>query len=91
MLRDRGDQLKYAIAHALYGAARIVRGLRTTLTVGQREDVAEAAVNELRKLPDDPWKLSDPLPKTWGVMSDLGASTPEDWCRPASLKPDGEE
>jgi hypothetical protein len=90
MLRDRGDQLKYAIANALSGAARIVRGLRTTLTVGQREDVAEAAVNELRALPNDPWKLSEPLPKSWGVMSDLGASTPEGWCRTKPSKPDGE-
>ena len=90
MLRDRGDQLKYAIANALSGAARIVRGLRTTLTVGQREDVAEAAVNELRALPNDPWKLSEPLPKSWGVMSDLGASTPEGWCRTQPSKSDGE-
>jgi hypothetical protein len=90
MLRDRGDQLKYAIAHALYGAARIVRGLRSTLTVGQREDVAEAAVRELRGLPGDPWRLAEPLPKDWGVMSDLGASTPEGWSRPADLKRDGE-
>lgn len=90
MLRDRGDELKYAIARALHGAARIVRGLRATLTVGEREDVAEAAVNELRNLPNDPWKLSEPLPKRWGVMSDLGAPTADDWCRPKPLKPDGE-
>ncbi|MGB8743272.1 MAG: hypothetical protein WCD52_24395 [Xanthobacteraceae bacterium] len=90
MLKDRGDQLKYALATALSGAARIVRGLRTTLTVGQREDVAEGAVTELRNLPGDPWKLSEPLPKSWGAMSDLGAATPDDWCRRAP-KPDGEK
>ena len=84
MLKDRGDQLKYALATALSGAARIVRGLRTTLTVEQREDVAEAAVTELRNL------LSEPLPKSWGAMSDLGAATPDDWCRRAP-KPDGEK
>jgi hypothetical protein len=87
MLGDRGDQLKYAIASALSGAARVVRGLRATLTVSQREDVAEAAVNELRTLPDDPWKLSEPLPKSWGVMSDLGASI----CEKAHLTNDGLE
>jgi hypothetical protein len=90
MLKDRGDQLKYAIANALPSAARVVRGLRATLTVSQREDVAEAAVNELRTLPDDPWKLGEPLPKSWGVMSDLGASTSHDWCRSEPSKPDGE-
>jgi len=90
MLRDRGDQLKYAIAHALYGAARIVRGLRTTLNNYQREQVAEAVVNELRALPDDPWKLSEPLPMRSAVMRDLGASTPDGWCRPNPSKPESE-
>jgi hypothetical protein len=90
MLRDRGDELKYAIARALDGAVRIVRGLRTTLTGYQREQVAEAAVNELRAIADDPWKLSEPLSKTWGAMSDLGASTADDWCQPKPLKSEGE-
>jgi hypothetical protein len=82
MLRDRGDQLKYAIAHALAGAVKIVRGLRTGLTVGERENVAEAAVKELRQLPDDPWKLSEPLPQhRETVMQDLGAGTTHDWCK----------
>jgi hypothetical protein len=41
MLRDRGDQLKYALSNALKGAAKIVRGLRIGLTVMEREAVAE--------------------------------------------------
>jgi hypothetical protein len=63
MLRDRGDQLKYAIAHALLSASKIVRGLRAGLTVSERENVVEAAVNQIRALPNDPWKLSEPLPQ----------------------------
>jgi hypothetical protein len=89
MLRERGDQLKYAIVHALDGATRVVRGLCSALTIGQREDVAESAVNELRALPDDPWNLSAPLPLHRGPMTDLGASTPERW-RSQKPKPDGE-
>jgi hypothetical protein len=84
MLRDRGDQLKYAIASALSRAAKIVRGLRQGLTVSEREAVAEIAVADLRTLPGDPWKLAEPLPRDWGVMSDLGAPTQHGWCDPKS-------
>ncbi len=41
MLRDRGDLLKYALADALMIAAKVVRGLRTGLTVSEREKVAD--------------------------------------------------
>jgi hypothetical protein len=84
MLRDRGDQLKYALATALSGAAKIVRGLRAGLTVSEREAVAEVAVADLRRLPDDPWKLAEPLPARATVMDDLGAPTPSGWCDPKS-------
>ena len=82
MLRDRGDLLKYALAHALKGTAKIVRGASLALTVTEREAVAARAVAEIRNLPDDPWKLNEELPKDWGIMPDLGASTPDGWCNP---------
>ena len=81
MLRDRGEVLKYALADAFKSAAKIVRGLRAGLTVSEREAVAEFAVAEIRNLPDDPWKLSEELPRDWGV-GPMGHSTPDDWCRP---------
>ena len=87
MLRDRGDQLKYALVSALARAAKVVRGLRIGLTVGEREAVAEAAVDQLRKAPADPWKLAEPIPRDFGVMSNLGAPTIPHWCEP---KPDQE-
>jgi hypothetical protein len=80
MLRDRGDLLKYALSDALRKAVKIVRGLRAGLPMAEREAVAEAAVADLRKLPDDPWKLAEPLPVR--TMDDLGAPTPGDWCQP---------
>jgi hypothetical protein len=83
MLRDRGDLLKYALSHALKDAAKYVRGLRTTLPVAERERVADAAVDIVRKLPDDPWKLAEPLPQYSGPMKDLGAPTPEGWFKKA--------
>jgi hypothetical protein len=48
MLKTRADVLKYALADALKGAAKIVRGLRTGLTVSEREAIAEQAVAEIR-------------------------------------------
>jgi hypothetical protein len=57
-------------------------GLYVALPVGERELVAEQAVNELRALPDDPWKLSQELPRNRGVMADLGAPTPDGWSSP---------
>jgi hypothetical protein len=82
MLRDRGDLLKYALAKALAVGAKVVRGARQGLPVGERELIAEAAVNEIRALPDDPWKLAEPLPQHRGIMSDLGAPTPDGWSKP---------
>jgi len=58
MLKTRGDLLKYAIAKALKGSAKVVRGCRIGLTVTEREPIGERAVTEIRSLPDDPWKLA---------------------------------
>jgi hypothetical protein len=87
MLKDRGDVLKYALSRALKNVAKIVRGLRVGLTVGEREAVAEEAVGEIRALPDDPWKLSEELPRDWnrtavGGAEYRGGSTPDGWCKP---------
>jgi hypothetical protein len=88
MLRDRGDQLKYALSNALGRAVKVVRGLRVALPVGEREIVAEQAVGELRALPGDPWKLNEDLPRNWGVMTDLGAPTPEGWSNVSGQRKD---
>ena len=74
MLRDRGDQLKYALVSALARAAKVVRGLRIGLTVGEREAVAEAAVDQLRKAPADPWKLAEPIPARFRRHVQLGGA-----------------
>ncbi|HEX4410526.1 MAG TPA: hypothetical protein VH206_17280 [Xanthobacteraceae bacterium] len=81
MLETRADLLKYAIANALAEACKVVRGLRKTLTVTEREAVGEEAARLVQSLPDDPWKLAEPLPKRLGLAEDLGASTPPDWCK----------
>jgi hypothetical protein len=80
MLRDRGDLLKYAISDALMRARKIVRGLRQGLTVSEREAVAEAAVDELRALPDDPWNLKEKLPMPEGPA--IGHGSPDNWHKP---------
>ena len=77
MLKDRGDLLKYALSDAIAAAASTVRAVANTVTL--RERVDEDAVERLRRLPEDPWKLSESLPQDFSVMSDLGASTPVDW------------
>lgn len=82
MLQDRGDLLKYALAKALSTAAKVIRGARQGLPVMEREAIAEAAVAEIRGLPDDPWKLAEPLPPDFQVMSNLGAPTPSGWAKP---------
>jgi hypothetical protein len=82
-LETRADLLKYALAAALRTAAKIVRGARQGLTASERERLAQAAVDTVRNLPDDPWKLTEPLPKRWGVMTDLGSPTPDGWYGPA--------
>jgi hypothetical protein len=84
MLRDRGDLLKYALAHALQGAAKIVRGLTLRINVMEREAVAEQAVTEIRNLAGDPWKLAEKLPiETTPASGDgYGHGMPSDWSNP---------
>ncbi len=54
----RWDVLKYAIAFALRGASKIVRGLKQDLTEAERYAVAEHVVTQLKER-GDPWHLSE--------------------------------
>jgi hypothetical protein len=55
-----GDLLSFAIAFALRGARKLVRGLRE-LTEEERYRVADDVVHRL-KLHGDPWRLSEDWP-----------------------------
>jgi hypothetical protein len=60
-MRTRGDMLSFAIAFALRGARKLVRGLREELTEDQRSRVANDVVHRLRRH-GDPWQVSEELP-----------------------------
>jgi len=70
-MRTRGDMLRFAIAFALRGARKLVRGLRQTLSEEERYRVADDVVQRLRQH-GDPWRLSEDLPP----MTGKGFSTP---------------
>jgi hypothetical protein len=57
----RGDLLSFAIAFALRGARKLVRGLRQKLTEEERYRVANDVVHRLKQH-GDPWRLSEDLP-----------------------------
>jgi hypothetical protein len=59
-MRTRGDLLSFAIAYALRGARKLVRGLREELTEEERYRVDDV-VHRLKQN-GDPWRLSDDLP-----------------------------
>jgi hypothetical protein len=59
------DGLKYAIAFALRGARKIVRGLKQGLTETERYAVADHVVCQL-KAHGDPWHLSDETKRSDG-------------------------
>lgn len=69
-MRTRADLLRYAVAFALMGARKIVRGLRQGLTEEERFAVADDVVRRLQQH-GDPLRLSDELPPPG-----KGASTP---------------
>lgn len=71
IMRTRGDLLRYAIAFALMGARKLVRGLRQGLSEDERFRVADDVVYRL-KAHGDPWRLSEDLPPLTGK----GFSTP---------------
>jgi hypothetical protein len=60
-MHTRGDLLSFAIAYALRGARKLVRGLREELTEEERYRVADDVVHRLKQH-GDPWRLSDDLP-----------------------------
>ena len=60
-MRTRGDMLSFAIAFALRGARKLVRGFREELTEEERYRVAEDVVHQLKQR-GDPWRLSEELP-----------------------------
>ena len=54
----KGEVLRYAIASALRGARKIIRGLKQGLTEEERYAVADHAVAQLKER-GDPWRLND--------------------------------
>ncbi len=63
--------LRFAIAFALMGARKLVRGLRQGLSEDERYRVADEVVHRLKQH-GDPWGLSEDLPP----VSGKGFSTP---------------
>lgn len=59
--RTRADLLRFAIAFALRGARKLVRGLRHELSEEERFRVADDVVHHLKQH-GDPWRLSEDLP-----------------------------
>jgi len=70
-MQTRGDMLRFAVAFALRGASKLIRGLRQTLTEEERYRVADDVVDRLQQH-GDPWRLSEDLPQVTGK----GYSTP---------------
>jgi hypothetical protein len=60
-MRTRGDLLRFAVAFALRGARKLVRGLRNELNEEERFRVADDVVHRLQQH-GDPWRLKDDLP-----------------------------
>ncbi len=58
-MRTRADLLRFAVAYALRGASKLVRGLRQVLTEDERYRVADDVVARLEK---GGWRLSEELP-----------------------------
>jgi hypothetical protein len=68
-MRTRADLLRFAVAFALRGASKLVRGLKQGLSEDERFRVADEVVNQLEK---GGWRLSEELPDVTGK----GFSTP---------------
>jgi len=68
--------LRFAIAFALRGARKLVRGLREGLNEEERYRVADDVVERLKQH-GDPWRLKEDLPSLTGK----GHSTPPDALR----------
>ena len=68
---DSRGHAPVAIAFALMGARKLVRGLRRGLSEDERYRVADDVVHRLKQR-GDPWRLSEDLPP----VSGKGFSTP---------------
>ena len=64
-MRTRGDMLRFAVAFALRGARKLVRGLRHELNEAERFRVADDVVHQLQQH-GDPWRLKDEPPPSKG-------------------------
>jgi hypothetical protein len=60
-MRTRADLPSFAIAFALRGARKLVRGLREELNEEERYRVTNDVVRRLKQH-GDPWRLSEDLP-----------------------------
>jgi hypothetical protein len=57
--------LRFAVAFALRGARKLVRGLRHELDEAERFRVADDVVHQLQRH-GDPWRLKDDAPPSKG-------------------------
>jgi hypothetical protein len=64
-MQTRADTLRFAIAFALRGARKLVRGLRQGLSEEERYRVADDVVQRLQQH-GDPWRLNENLPDVTG-------------------------
>jgi len=64
----RGELLVHSISYALIRARKVIRGLSLGLTHEERQAVASAAVDELRRH-GDRWGLDEELPEATEVHS----------------------
>jgi hypothetical protein len=67
-MRTRADTLRFAIAYALIGARKLVRGLRHGMTEEERYRVADDVVHRLKQH-GDPWRLSEEVTATGKAFS----------------------
>jgi hypothetical protein len=67
----RGELLVHCISYALIRARKIVRGLNQSLTQAERQAVANAVVDELRRH-EDQWKLDGEIAEGRGSFDAEG-------------------
>ena len=75
-MRTRGDMLIFAIAFALRGARKLVRGLREELTEEERYRVANDVVHRLKQH-GDPWRSRIYRHPEKGIQRDRGGGKRE--------------
>ena len=78
-IKTRGDLLRLELFMALSKAMKLVRGLRKSLTIAEREGIADDAVRRVASKPGDPWRLNEELPLPGPA---IGHGSPENWHKP---------